>query len=508
MTPYNIADRSHIGGEKMTSTSIYKDIAERTGGDIYIGVVGPVRTGKSTFIKKFMEAAIIPNISEEGEKKRAIDEMPQSASGKTVMTTEPKFVPDEAVKITVDNTTELKVKMIDCVGYIVPEAIGQLEDGQIRMVHTPWSEEQLPFNDAAELGTRKVIHDHSTIGMLVTTDGSIGDIPRESYIEAEERVAKELSEINKPFAIILNSANPSDNNAISLAYELEKKYNAPVALVNCLELNSEDISHIIELVLDEFPITELTFTLPEWTNALPQEHFIKKAMLDFARQSSYSISKMGDAKRVFNTNFESELIERCSLADINAGNGKANLKIEFQNDLYYKTISELSGLNISSEGELLSLVKELAEIKKKYDKVADALNEVSEKGYGIVMPDIDELRLQEPKIMKHSGGYGVKLKASAQSIHMIKADIETEINPIVGTEEQSEELIKYMLEEFNEDPRRIWESNMFGKSLYELVNEGLHNKLEHMPEESRQKLSETLERIINEGSGGLICILL
>ena len=492
----------------MTSTSVYKDIAERTGGDIYIGVVGPVRTGKSTFIKKFMEAAIIPNISEESEKKRAIDEMPQSASGKTVMTTEPKFVPDEAVKITVDDATEFKVKMIDCVGYIVPEAIGQLEDGQVRMVHTPWSEEQLPFNDAAELGTKKVIHDHSTIGMLVTTDGSIGDIPRESYIEAEERVAKELSEINKPFAIILNSANPSDNAAISLAYDLEKKYNAPVALVNCLELNSEDISHIIELVLDEFPITELTFSLPEWTNALPSEHFIKKTMLEFAKESAYGISKMGDAKRVFNSIFEDDLIERCSLTDINAGNGKVNLKIEFQNDLYYKTISELTGLNISSEGELLSLVKELAETKKKYDKVSTALNEVLEKGYGIVMPDIDELRLQEPKIMKHAGGYGVKLKASAQSIHMIKAEIETEINPIVGTEEQSEELIKYMLEEFNEDPRKIWESNMFGKSLYELVNEGLHNKLEHMPEESRQKLAETLERIINEGSGGLICILL
>ena len=492
----------------MTSTSIYKDIAERTGGDIYIGVVGPVRTGKSTFIKKFMESAIIPNISEESERKRAIDEMPQSASGRTVMTTEPKFVPDEAVRITVDDATEIKVKMIDCVGYIVPEAIGQLEDGQIRLVHTPWSEKQLPFNDAAELGTKKVIHDHSTIAMLVTTDGSIGDIPRESYIEAEERVARELSVINKPFAIILNSSNPSDNKAISLAYDLEKKYNAPVALVNCIELNSEDISHIIELVLDEFPVTELTFSLPEWTNALPKEHFIKRSMLDFAKECSYSISKMGDVKRIVNNSLEGELINKCSVSDINAGNGRATLEIEFQNDLYYKTISELSGLNISNEGELLTLVKELSETKKKYDKVAEALNEVSEKGYGIVMPDIDELRLQEPKIMKHSGGYGVKLKASAQSIHMIKAEIETEINPIVGTEEQSEELIKHMLEEFNEDPRKIWESNMFGKSLYELVNEGLHNKLEHMPEESRQKLGETLERIINEGSGGLICILL
>lgn len=492
----------------MTSTSIYQDIAERTGGNIYIGVVGPVRTGKSTFIKKFMEAAIIPNIEDEREKTRAIDEMPQSASGKTVMTTEPKFVPDEAVKITLDDSISFKVKMIDCVGYIVPEALGQIENGLPRMVHTPWSDEQLPFKEAAELGTKKVIHDHSTIGMLVTTDGSIGDIPRESYIEAEERVANELSMLNKPYAIILNSANPSDENAIALAYELEKKYNAPVALVNCLELNSEDIGHIIELVLDEFPITELTFSLPEWINALPNDHALRKTILKFVDESADNIFKMGDVKRIQNNLIAFDELERCYASDINAGNGKATLTVELQKELYYKIISELTELDILNEGELLSLVKELAEIKKKYEKVAEALTDVSEKGYGIVMPDIDELRLQEPKIMKQSGGYGVKLKASAQSIHMIKAEIETEINPIVGTEQQSEELIKYMLEEFNEDPRKIWESNMFGKSLYELVNEGLHNKLEHMPEESRQKIAETLERIINEGSSGLICILL
>lgn len=492
----------------MTSTSIYQDIAERTGGNIYIGVVGPVRTGKSTFIKKFMESAIIPNIEEEGDRIRATDEMPQSASGKTVMTTEPKFVPDKAVKITLDGNASLNVKMIDCVGYIVPEALGQLENGQVRMVHTPWSEEQLPFKEAAELGTKKVIRDHSTIGMLVTTDGSIGDIPRESFIEAEERVASELSALNKPYAIILNSADPSNKETVSLAYELEKKYNAPVALVNCLELNLEDIEHIIELVLDEFPITELTFSMPEWTNALPTDHEIKRRVLQFVDESADRISKMGDLKRIESLIAECDIIDRAYTVDINAGNGRARICLEFPRELYYKTLSELTGLGISNEEELLANITELAEAKKKYDKVALALSEVSEKGYGIVMPDIEELRLEDPKIVKQSGGYGVKLKASAQSIHMIKADIETEINPIVGTEEQSEELIKYMLEELSEDPTRIWESNMFGKSLYELVNEGLHNKLEHMPEESRQKMRETLERIINEGSSGLICILL
>ena len=494
--------------EKMTSKSIYKDISERTNGNIYIGVVGPVRTGKSTFIKKFMEATIIPNIQDENERIRAIDEMPQSASGKTVMTTEPKFVPNDAVEVTIDGITSIKVKMIDCVGYIVPEALGQEENGSVRMVNTPWHKDRIPFKDAAELGTKKVIRDHSTIGMLVTTDGSIGEIERDSYIEAEEKVAKELCDLNKPFAIILNSAVPSSPEAISLAYELEKKYNAPVALVNCMELNAEDINHIIELVLNEFPVTELTFTLPEWTDALPKTHQLKNEILYFINEMADCITKTGDLKTTFENTSGNEKIKKCTICDINSGNGHATVNIELNEDLYYKTLSETTGLTIQNEGELFSTMQKLAKIKEKYDKVENALTEVSEKGYGIVMPDVEELRLQEPQIVKQAGGYGVKLKASAQSIHMIKAEIETEIKPIVGTEQQSEELIKYMLEEFNEDPKRIWESNMFGKSLYELVNEGLHNKLEHMPEESRQKLSETLERIINEGSSGLICILL
>ncbi len=492
----------------MTSTGIYRDIAKRTSGNIYIGVVGPVRTGKSTFIKKFMEAAVLPNIHDENERIRAIDEMPQSASGKTVMTTEPKFIPNEAVKINFDDVTSVKIKMIDCVGYIIPDALGQEEDGSARMVNTPWHDERIPFKEAAELGTKKVIHDHSTIGMLITTDGTIGDIPRENYVEAEEKVAKELSSLNKPFAIILNSATPSDKSTISLAYELESKYNAPVALVNCMELNHEDIGKILELVLDEFPVTELEFCMPEWTDALDEQHKLKKELLEFANEIADNITKTGDVKRILQNHRENENIKKCTLRDIDTGTGRATIYIELRDDLYYKILSDITGLSIENDRELFSTMQDLAEAKKKYDKVEGALNSVEENGYGIVMPDIDELRLEEPQIVKHSGGYGVKLKAAAQSIHMIKAEIETEINPIVGTEQQSEELIKYMLEEFNEDPKKIWESNMFGKSLYELVNEGLHNKLEHMPEESRQKLSETLERIINEGSSGLICILL
>ena len=492
----------------MTSADIYRDISSRTGGDIYIGVVGPVRSGKSTFIKKFMETSVLPRIEDPYEKQRAIDEMPQSASGRTVMTTEPKFIPDEAVSITLGESTKLRVKMVDCVGYIVPEALGQVEDGHPRMVHTPWSDTPLPFREAAELGTRKVIREHSTIGMLVTTDGTIGEIPRENYVEAEERVAAELSAMNKPYAIILNSAHPESRSSIDLAYELEKKYNAPVALVNCLQLTSEDVTQIMELLLEEFPVTEIKMHLPGWTDVLPQNHPIRQSLIEAIGDAADHITKVGDINRYFEMPIDNEYIESWSIRSFDAGRGTAETDIFMKPDLYYTVMSELTGIEIKDEASLIRMMQELVQTKKAYEKVASALQEVNEKGYGIVMPDIDELRLQEPQIVKKAGGYGVKLRASAQSIHMIKAEIETEINPIVGTEQQSEELIRYMLHEFEEDPRRIWESNMFGKSLYELINEGIHTKLAHMPEESRAKLSETLERIINEGSGGLICILL
>ena len=492
----------------MSEHSIYRDIAQRTGGDIYIGVVGPVRSGKSTFIKRFMESLVLPNIEDGYSRDRARDEMPQSAAGKTVMTTEPKFVPDEAVNITLDDCASLRVKMIDCVGYIVSEALGTIENGQPRMVNTPWQDEPMPFVEAAEMGTEKVIKEHSTIGMLVTSDGTIGEISRESYAPAEERIVNELKSIGKPFAVILNSADPSSESAVSLALELEDKYGVPVALVSCIDLNAEDISHILELVLYEFPVTELSIELPLWMDVLPAEHKIKASLKSSICSCADKIKKAGDVKQALCELNNNEYIKNYTVENIDLGTGRSSIGLNFDNSLYYSVLSELSGFDISDEGDLIKILQEFSESKGQYERVAEALAMAEEKGYGIVMPTIDELHLDEPKIIKQAGGYGVKLSASAQSIHLIRANIETEINPIVGTEQQSQELIKYMLTEFEEDPSKIWESNVFGKSLYELVNEGLHTKLENMPEDSRTKLSETLERIINEGSGGLICILL
>lgn len=488
--------------------SIYKDIAERTGGDIYIGVVGPVRTGKSTFIKRFMQSLVLPNIEDQYSKERAKDEMPQSAAGKTVMTTEPKFVPDEAVTVRFEDNISMRVKMIDCVGYIVSEALGTLENGQERMVNTPWQEEPMPFVQAAEYGTEKVIKDHSTIGILVTTDGSIGEISRESYLPAEERVVAELQAIGKPFAIVLNSSEPSSDEAVALAYELEEKYGAPVALVSCIELDFEDISHILELVLKEFPVAEICFSVPSWISALNSVHPIKNAIRESISAIAGQVKKIGDIKNALSLLEENEFIDKYSVTSINLGNGISSVALEFSDALYYSVLSELTGFEINKEAELVKLLQELSAMKNKYERVAAALAMTEEKGYGIVMPDKDALCLEEPEIIKQNGGYGVKLSASAESIHMIRANIKTEINPIVGTEQQSEEMVKYLLKELETDPQKLWNSNMFGKTLYELINDGLYLKLEHIPEESRTQLAGTLERIINEGSNGLICIIL
>lgn len=492
----------------MTDTSIYKDIAKRTAGDVYIGVVGPVRSGKSTFIKRFMESLVLPNIKEGYNRDRARDELPQSAAGKTVMTTEPKFIPDEAVEINPSGAGKLRVRMIDCVGYMIDGAMGVLEEGQPRLVRTPWSDEPMPFADAAEQGTRKVICEHSTIGMVITSDGSIGEIPREAYTEAEERVIRELKELGKPFAVILNSSRPTSNEAITLGHLLEEKYGVPVALVSCIDLDGEDIGNILQMVLGEFPITEVEISLPEWTNALPETHPIKSTVAEKVRECAARATKMGDIEEAYSHLSDIEFISDSAFTQIDLGKGIAQIELTLNDGLFYKTLGELSGFPIASEGDLLPLLCELAAVKTKYDRVSKALSDAEERGYGIVMPDISELHLAEPEIVRKQGGYGVKLSASAQSIHMIRANIETEINPMVGSEQQSEELVKYLLREFDESPSSIWESHIFGKSLYELVNEGLHSKLEHMPDDARTKLSETLERIINEGSGGLICILL
>ena len=486
----------------MADQTIYQDIAKRTGGDIYIGVVGPVRTGKSTFIHRFLDSVVLPNIENEYDKTRTLDEMPQSAGGKTVMTTEPKFVPDESVKIRVGEDTELNVKMIDCVGYMVDGALGGEEDGVMRMVKTPWSEEEMPFARAAEIGTGKVIGEHSTIGMLVTTDGTICNIPRESYVPAEERVAAELKALGKPFAIVLNSATPEAESAHTLAAELEAKYDVPVALVSCEALDKEDIRGILSLVLGEFPVRSLTFSLPAWTGILDAEHPLRRSLLEKIDAFTDEIHKLGDIEKAL------DKVDGIARVSVNAGDGTGEFSLPLENDVYYRTMSELCGLDITDDRSLIATVCDLAKIRKEYEKVESALKDVNEKGYGIVMPDPEELELEEPRLVKSAGGWGVKVAARADSIHMIRAGIKAELNPVVGTEEQSEEVAKHLMTEFEEDPKKVWESNIFGKSLYDLVNEGMKAKLMHIPDDSREKLGETLEKILNEGSNGLICILL
>jgi len=491
----------------MTEQSIYHDIAQRTGGDIYIGVVGPVRTGKSTFIRRFLENCVLPRIGDEYDRVRTVDGMPQAASGRTVMTAEPKFIPDESVRITVGDTS-LNVKMIDCVGYLLPDALGQTENGTPRMVNTPWSEEPVPFAEAAETGTRKVICEHATIGMVVTTDGSIGDFPRESYLAAEDRVIRELTGLGKPFAIILNSARPESREARDLALSLENKYKTPVALVDCLHLTDEDIQHILAMLLDEFPVTELRLRLPAWLNVPPKDHPLRQAIFAEVSDLTEKIAKMGDVAPVLREANGNRDGREYRVSELCAGDGTGSIDLTLPRDLYYAVMEELSGLEIPDDAALLSLVEELARDKRAYEKVEGALRDVNEKGYGIVMPERDELRLEEPRLTKQPGGWGVKMRAAAKSIHLIRADIETEINPVIGEEEQAKELVSHLQGEFEEDPEKVWSFNLFGKSLYDLLRDGIETKMANMPEESRAKMAETLERIINEGSGGLICILL
>jgi len=488
--------------------SIYQQIAERTQGDIYIGVVGPVRTGKSTLIKRFMDLLVIPNIENVYNRERAKDELPQSATGRTIMTTEPKFVPNEAVEIMLDEALKLKVRMVDCVGYLVKGALGYLENNSPRMVSTPWFDYQIPFEQAAELGTKKVINDHSTIGLVVTTDGSITDIPREDYVEAEKRVINELKAINKPFVVILNSVYPTDPETENLRQELEKSYEVPVISVNCAQMGNKEISDIMERILYEFPVCEIGINIPGWVEALESDYWLRTEMLQSIRDTFRGVQKIREAKDSIKKFDEYEFIKRVQLSEINAGVGNMLLNIETPDNLFYSVLSDTTGLQIEGEHRLISIMKELARIKKEYERVEFALHEVKVKGYGVVTPQMEEMTLDEPEIIRHGNRFGIKLRASAPSVHMIRADIETEIAPLVGTEKQSEELVNYLLKEFEGEPGKIWESNIFGKSLHELVSEGLHNKLNRMPEDAQLKLQETLQRIINEGSGGLICIIL
>lgn len=492
----------------MASTSIYSDIATRTGGDIYIGVVGPVRTGKSTFIKQFMDTLVIPNITDASKKDRATDELPQSASGRTIMTTEPKFIPEEAVEISLPDNACFKVRMIDCVGYIVPSSLGYIEGDQPRMVKTPWFDREIPFNMAAEIGTQKVISEHSTIGLVVTTDGSISDIPRAEYEEAEVRVISELKEIEKPFLVLLNCVNPDSPETAALAGSLSQKYGVLVKAVNCMELNQDSIKDIISEILFEFPVKQVQVDLPGWVMNLSSEHWLRKSVCDTIKELSSSLKKVRDVTDFSNRICDCENISSARIQEIDLAGGSARITAEISNSVFYKILSEKTGLNIENEEQLMNNIAEMAQMKKQYLRLKDAIDEVEATGYGIVMPTIDELSLEEPEIMRQGGRYGVRLKASAPSIHMMKANINTEVAPIVGSESQSEELVMYLLKEFEENPSKIWESNIFGKSLHELVNEGLHNKLYRMPGNARMKLQETLEKVINEGCSGLICIIL
>lgn len=492
----------------MTNTDIYSSIATRTGGDIYVGVVGPVRTGKSTFIKKFMNELVLPNITDEAKRIRAKDELPQSSSGRTIMTTEPKFIPEDAVELSQGDNMRFSVRLIDCVGYIVPGSLGYIENDKPRMVKTPWFDKEIPFNMAAEIGTKKVIDEHSTIGLVISTDGTIGDIPREDYEQAEQRVITELRTIDKPFIVLLNCKEPASPKSRELAKVLSEKYAVSVLPVNCMEITQQEIRDILNLLLYEFPIKELKLNFPKWINKLEKEHPLRSELYAKIASAAAKLKKVKDTDKFLSLIASHENVTSCRTQDVDLSVGSVKVSLDISPDLFYKVLKEKTGLEIDDEQQLMKELISLSKAKKDFERFRVALDEVEATGYGIVMPTMDELTLDDPEIMKQGGRYGVRLKASAPSIHMLRANINTEVAPIVGTESQSEELIMYLLKEFEEDPSKIWQSNIFGKTLDSLVNEGLHNKLYKMPTDARMKLQETLERVINEGCSGLICIIL
>ncbi len=492
----------------MEKYDIYKDISKRTGGDIYVGVVGPVRTGKSTFITKFMETLVLPNIGNKFQKQIATDEMPQSADGKTIMTTQPKFIPANAVKVQFKNKASANVRLVDCVGYFVDGAVGHVEDDKPRLVKTPWSNEEIPFEKAAEIGTKKVIKEYSTIGIMVTTDGSICEIPRENYVSAEEKVVKELKKIKKPFVIVLNCKNPDDDKTIKLSAELEEKYGVSVLTRNVERLTADDIAEIMEKVLLEFPMQNFNVSIPKWLQVLPADSKIISTLIDKIKSSSEDIVKMRDFSNVFDIFDKDENFEEIKVSEIKLGEGVSEYSLKPKDGLYFKVLSDECGEEITDDYQLMSYIKSFSSSKKKFEKVKTALADAEQNGYGVVLPSLEEMNLEEPVLVKQGGRYGVKLKASAPSLHIMKVDVSTEVAPIVGTEKQGEDLINYLMGSFEDNPAGIWETNMFGKSLHDLVNEGLTSKLNSMPNETQGKMRKTLTRIVNENKGGIICILL
>ena len=492
----------------MERVDIFKDIAERTGGDIYLGVVGAVRTGKSTFIKKFMELVVLPNIQNDSERARAQDELPQSGAGRQIMTTEPKFVPNNAVAVKVDEGLEVNIRLVDCVGYAVAGAKGFEDENGPRMVHTPWYDEPIPFQEAAEIGTRKVIQEHSTLGVVVTTDGSIGDIARQDYIEAEERVVEELKEVGKPFIMIVNSSHPHHPDTQALRKELAEKYDIPVLAQSVENLTEHDINNILREALYEFPVLEVNVNLPSWVMVLNEDHWLRASYEEAVKNTVKDIKRLRDVDRVVGHFRDFDFIEEAHLAGMEMGQGIAEIDLYAPDDLYDQVLKEVVGVEIRGKDHLLQLMQEFAYAKREYDQVADALKMVKQTGYGIAAPSINDMSLDEPEIIRQGSRFGVRLKAVAPSIHMIKVDVQSEFAPIIGTEKQSEELVRYLMQDFEDDPLSIWNSDIFGRSLNSIVREGISAKLALMPENARYKLKETLERIINEGSGGLIAIIL
>ena len=489
-------------------TQIYEDIKTRTNGDIYIGVVGPVRVGKSTFITEFMKKLVIPNIENENAKKRTIDELPQSADGKTVMTTQPRFVPNEAVKIAVADKINLKVRMIDSVGYLVSGAMGVTENDKPRLVKTPWSKKEMPFEKAAELGTKKVIEDHSTIGIVVTTDGTVTDLDRGSYLKAEEEIIRDVKKCNKPFVIILNTKNPQSADAKRLAQSLKEKYECEVVAMNVQDMKDADVERVFEKMLKEFPITSLKVSIPKWISALPFSNPIVKEVVGEIKRFGGAVKKVGDTDKDAILFQESDSFEPITFSSVEMGDGVVRFTIQPKENLFYKVLSDECGFEIKDDFELVSYIKDLAIAKVEYDKIKSALSEAEESGYGIVVPKQEEFTLQEPEVVKQGGRYGVKIKASAPSLHIIKVDVETEVTPLVGTEQQSKDLVDYLNEQFENNPTEIWQTNLLGKSLSSLVGDNISSKIVMMPNDAQRKMRKTLSRIINEGKGGVLCILL
>ena len=489
-------------------TDLYADIARRTGGNIYIGVVGPVRTGKSTFIKRLMEEMVIPNIEDLYRKERAKDELPQSASGKTIMTAEPKFVPEEAVEISPDGRAVLSVRLIDSVGYMVKGAIGATEDGVPRMVTTPWFDYEIPMTEAAEIGTKKVMEEHCSIGIVITTDGTITDIPRTDYIAAEERAIRDMQATGKPFVVLINSSDPKGSEAKNLRDFIAEAYGVSALCVDCLKMGEEDLKGILNELLYAFPLRQIQVYLPAWVGALDYDDPIKTAVYEALRKNAQEIGRLAEAETVMGRLKELDQIRNCSILAVDLAEGSISCEPEFEEGIFYDILREKTGFHIENDGQLLSILTALSKMKLQFDKISAALEEVKATGYGIVMPGAEEMKLEIPELVKKGGTYGVKLRASAPSIHMMRADIRTEVSPMVGNEQQSEELVKSLLGEYEDNTEKLWESNIFGKSLFELVNEGLTTKLKRMPEDARYKIKDALTKIINEGANGLICLLL